>query len=121
MSEKDIGSDALADGKELEKYVGKKPKRKLKRGPKVTTHYPLAEIIWNDASGLRHGWMYKADKLEPQLVMSVGFIIDEDEDHVVYASDTDSEGAHNGRTQIPRGMIQSMRLLRKPSYKNGNK
>jgi len=101
--------------------ASEKPKKRSKNTSKVkvTTHYPLAEIIWNDASGLRHGWMYKADKLEPQLVLSVGFIIEEDEEHVVYASDTDSEGAHNGRTQIPKGMIKSMRILRKPSYKNG--
>jgi len=118
MTERKEGEYTVIDAISLPTEKPKKRSKSTSR-PRVTTHYPLAEIIWNDASGLRHGWLYKADKLEPQLVLSVGFIIEEDEDHVVYASDTDSEGAHNGRTQIPKGMIKSMRILRKPTYKNG--
>lgn len=76
-------------------------------------HYPLAEIVWDDASGFRHGWMDKVDDPKPQLVISVGFLIKDTPDYVIYASDVDGDGAHNGRTQIPRGMIKTLRILRK--------
>lgn len=76
--------------------------------------YPLVEVIWDDAAGLRHGWMDEKEELKPQLVLSVGFLIQETDDHIVIAMDTDQEGAHNGRSQIPRGMIKHMKILKKP-------
>ena len=76
-------------------------------------HYNLCEVVWDDAAGLRHGWTAKEEKLEPQLCLSVGFLIRENADHIMIASDTDAEGSHNGRTQIPRGMIKKIKILRK--------
>lgn len=73
----------------------------------------MVEIVWDDAAGLRHGWLDKSDPLVPQLALSVGFVIREDDDHIVIASDTDDGGAHNGRTQIPKGMIKSRKVLKK--------
>ena len=76
-------------------------------------HYPMVEVQWDDAAGLRHGWTNKEEKLEPQLCLSVGFLIRENDDHIMIASDTDAEGSHNGRTQIPRGMVKRIKILRK--------
>jgi len=75
-------------------------------------HYPLVEIVWDDAAGLRHGWTSKEEKVEPYIALSVGFLIRETPDHVMIAQDTDGEGSHNGRSQIPRGMVKKLRVLR---------
>lgn len=83
---------------------------KLKR---PLQHYQLVEVIWDDAAGLRHGWTAKEEKLEPQLCISVGFLIRENADHIMIAQDTDADGSHNGRTQIPRGMVKRLKVLRK--------
>jgi hypothetical protein len=81
--------------------------------------WPLVEVIWDDAAGLRHGWEDKVEKLEPQLCMSVGFLIFENTDHIILAMDMDAEGNHNGRSQIPKGMVKAVRVLRKAA--NGKK
>lgn len=75
--------------------------------------YPLVEIVWDDAAGLRHGWTAKEEKLEPYICLSVGFLIRETEDHILIAQDTDGDGSHNGRSQIPRGMVKKLKVLRK--------
>ena len=76
-------------------------------------HFNLCEIVWDDASGIRHGWLAKTEQAEPYLALSVGFVIRETPEHIVIAQDTDGEGGHNGRSQIPRGMVKKMRVLRK--------
>jgi hypothetical protein len=90
----------------------KKPK--LKRPEQ---HYDMVEVIWDDAAGFRDGWKDKTDPIEPQLALSAGFLIVDDVDHIILASDTDERGAHNGRTQIPRGMVKSIRIMRKKDEK----
>lgn len=93
----------------------KKSKNSLKR-PKQ--HYPMVEVIWDDAAGFRDGWKDKLDPLDPQLAISVGFLIVDGPDHIVIAGDTDERGAHNGRTQIPRGMVKRIRVIRKADIKS---
>jgi hypothetical protein len=75
--------------------------------------YDLCEVWWDDAAGLRHGWMDRTEKPKAQMVLSVGFLIADEEEHIIIAQDTDGEGSHNGRTQIPRGMVKRMKVLRK--------
>lgn len=79
--------------------------------------YPLVEVIWDDAAGLRHGWESEVDKLEPQLVRSIGFLLFDGPDHVIIAMDLDGEGQHNGRSQIPKGMLRQIRTLRKANVR----
>lgn len=81
-------------------------------------HYDLYEVWWDDAAGLRHGWMDKTEKPRPQMVISTGFLIVDEPEHIIIAQDTDADGSHNGRTQIPRGMVKYMRLLRKKDVKH---
>jgi hypothetical protein len=61
--------------------------------------------------------MDRTEKPKAQMVISVGFLISDEQDHIIIAQDTDDGGAHNGRTQIPRGMVKKMRLLRKKDDK----
>jgi hypothetical protein len=76
-------------------------------------HYPLVEVIWNDASELTSGWTDEIEKDEPQLALSVGFLVRETKEHIIIAQDTDEHGHHNGRSQIPRGMVKKIKVLRK--------
>ena len=81
-------------------------------------HYPLVEVVWNDASELTSGWSQEIEeKDEPALALSVGFLIRETKEHIVIAQDTDPNGHHNGRSQIPRGMVKKMKVLRKQDKK----
>jgi len=85
----------------------------LKKFKAPAIHYPLVLIVWDDAAGFRHGWTSKDEPLVPQLAVSVGFLIQETEHHILIAQDTDGDGAHNGRGQIPKGMVRSMKILKK--------
>ena len=76
-------------------------------------HFDLIEVVWDDASGLRHGWLARTEQAEPYVALSVGFLIRETAEHIIIAQDTDGEGGHNGRSQIPRGMVKKIKVLRK--------
>ena len=86
---------------------------KIKKVKRPFQYYDLYEVWWDDAAGLRNGWMERTEHPKPQMVISVGFLISETEDHIIIAQDTDPDGQHNGRTQIPRGMIKHAKILRK--------
>ena|SRR5260370_38398362 len=82
-----------------------------------TQKYPLVEVWWDDATHLDMGWKtqeeFKKESLHPEIVLSVGFLIAETQDHVVLAMDVDKEGQHNQRGQIPRSMVKHTRVIRK--------
>ncbi len=92
--------------------------KKLKRPEQ---YYTMVEVWWDDAAGLRHGWMDRTEKPKAQMVLSVGFLIVDEPEHIIIAQDTDDGGAHNGRTQIPRGMVKNIRILRKKDKGESNK
>lgn len=75
-------------------------------------HYALVEVIWEDCAGMDSGWA-KTIKVNPVLIRSAGFLVLCDKNHVVIATDTCGEGEHNGRTQIPKGMVKEMKILRR--------
>ena len=75
--------------------------------------FDLVEVTWDDASSLEHGWVDPADeKPQPQLVKTVGFLVNESEHYLVIASTTDGNWV-NGRFQIPKGMVKSVKPLRR--------
>ena len=78
----------------------------MSKNKRPEQHYDLYEVWWDDAAGPK-----------AQMVLSVGFLIVDEEEHIIIAQDTDENGAHNGRTQIPRGMLKKMKLLRKKDAK----
>lgn len=90
---------------------------KIKKLKRPGQHYDMVEVVWDDAAGFRDGWKDKIDPIEPQLALSVGFLVVDDPEHIILASDTDERGAHNGRTQIPRGMVKKIKVLRKKDQK----
>lgn len=75
--------------------------------------YDLIEVWWSDASEMESGWATDLEKPAHAMALSVGFLLMDDKDHLVIALDTDEEGAHNGRSQIPRGMVKKIKILRK--------
>lgn len=75
-------------------------------------HFAMVEVIWDDAAAHENGWTDEV-LVGPQLVLSVGFLVYCKKDYVVIAQDQDEEGGHNGRTQIPRGMVKKIKVLRK--------
>lgn len=70
-------------------------------------------VLWDDATELPAGWTDEVEEVEPALAISVGFLIKETKDHIVLALDIDANGHHNGRSQIPRGMVKSIKVLKK--------
>lgn len=92
--------------------------KKVKKPKRPKQHYDLLEVLWDDAAGLRHGWMDRTEEPKPQMVVSVGFLIVDTADHIIIAQDVDDDGGHNGRTQIPRGMVKHIKVLRR---KDGQK
>lgn len=80
--------------------------------------YPIAEILWDDASALDPGWLSHEESVKHEhvnaLVRSIGFIIQDNEDSVIYCSDVDKAGETNGRSRIPKAMVKSIRYLTKP-------
>lgn len=75
--------------------------------------WDMVEVVWNDASALTDGWAKDVERDEPALALSVGFLIRETKEHIVIAQDVDGEGHHNGRSQIPKGMVKKLKVLRK--------
>lgn len=88
---------------------------------RFNTPYPIAEIWWEDAAALESGWLSKEESTKQEsvntLVRSVGFIVQETEEHVIYCSDVDHEGETNGRSKIPKAMIRKIRHLGGPRKK----
>lgn len=74
--------------------------------------FDVVEVIWDDASAHKPEWTDTVE-VEPALVISVGFLVFCNRSHIVIAQDLDADGEHNGRTQIPRGMVKSLKVLTK--------
>jgi hypothetical protein len=91
----------------------KSGKSKSKTTSKVKIPYDLVMVVWDDAAGLRDGWVAKHEEIEPYICISVGFLVRDNGTHYVIAQDVGEDGSHNGRTQIPEGMVKSIRILRK--------
>ena len=85
----------------------------MKKVKRPTQHFDLVEVIWDDASGIRHGWIAKSETAEAYVALSVGFLIRETDDHITICQDTDCEGSSNGRSQIPKGMVKKIKILRR--------
>jgi hypothetical protein len=74
--------------------------------------YPLIEVIWDDAAS-GSGWHEaKEVKFEPQIVVTVGFLIAENNKYIIIGH-TYSEGDYVGDFQIPKGMIVSRKVLKR--------
>lgn len=84
--------------------------------------YNLVEVIWDDATSLSQGWKEREDfdkeEIKPEIVLSVGFLVKQSDDYLILAMDTDGDGDHASRSQIPMGMVRKLKIIRKAD-KNG--
>lgn len=71
--------------------------------------YPLVEVLWVDAY-TDHGWENEVEVRE-ELVITVGFLVTDNEKGLCIASSTGEDGSHNARIVIPAGMIRQMRTI----------
>lgn len=84
----------------------------MPRTKKPKHPYPLAQVTWVDAE-TTHGWEHAFGEIKPSVptVVTVGFLIYQDENLVSIASTVGDDRAHNARIQIPVGMIKDLKLL----------
>lgn len=83
---------------------------KIKRPKQI---YPLVEVIWEDIGEHEGGWISKADIIKPILMLSIGFLVADTDEHIVIAMDLCSDGTTNQRAQLPKGVIKKLKILRK--------
>ena len=82
------------------------------KGPKQI--YPVVMVVWEDIEGQDGGWIKPGHAdIVPCLMSSVGYLVLDTEDYIVYASDLAQDGTTNGRTQVPKGNVKSIRVLKK--------
>lgn len=77
--------------------------------------YPIVEIVWEDI-GSPSGWIkpgHDSITTDPVLITSVGYLVMDTPEYIVYASDVAHDGDINGRTQVPRGNVKKIKILRK--------
>ena len=76
--------------------------------------YPLVEVLWDDATEL-DGWQeeHEEEELKRCLILSVGFLVKKTKSHIVLAMDLSHDRMRNGRSQIPLGMVQKIKVLKK--------
>lgn len=78
--------------------------------------YPIVEIVWEDITNHGKGWVAHLEipqEVQPMLISSVGYLVLDTPDYVVYAADLSADGETNDRTQIPRANVKSIKVLRK--------
>ena len=69
-------------------------------------------IEWEDASSLEHGWVDTEEPTEAQMASTVGFLVLNTDERVVVATTTDGRWV-NTRFQIPKGMVRSMKVIKR--------
>ena len=77
--------------------------------------YPIVEIVWEDI-GSPSGWIkpgHDSITTDPVLITSVGYLVMDTQEYIVYASDVANDGDINGRTQVPRSNVKKIKVLRK--------
>ena len=76
--------------------------------------YPLVEVLWDDATELDE-WQEESDEeeLKPCLILSVGFLVVRTKSYIVICQDLSHDRMRNGRSQIPMGMVKSIKVLKK--------
>ena len=76
--------------------------------------YPLVEVLWDDATEIK-GWKeeHEEEELKPCMILSVGFLVKQTKSHVVIAQDLSDDHMRNGRSQIPRGMVKRLKVIKK--------
>lgn len=69
------------------------------------------EVTWVDSNAL-HGWTRKAGDIPLGLSQSCGYLVSQDEKHVVICLSTSVTGENLCTLSIPREVVQEIRYLR---------
>lgn len=79
------------------------------------------ELVWNDAASLSLGWCSAEETvLTQQLVVTRGYFVKEDDEHICIASTSD--GVHFvGQFQVPKAMLKRRKVLSRKKRKPGIK
>ena len=73
--------------------------------------YPYVEVIWQDAA-TDQGWKDQSDIDEdPELAMTRGWVVRENEVFVWIAATVDEQGTHTQRIKVPVAMIKSRKEI----------
>lgn len=92
------------------------PVTKKKRNVSSKYLYPLVEVVWLDAV-THNAWVdlnELMEKVSPSLTMTVAFLMKEDAE-AYYMASTYHEGESNAQITVPKGMVKSFRVLKKPT------
>lgn len=92
--------------------------------PELSTFpYDFVEVIWDDAK-CETGWMPENEMEEPgeEIAYSVGWLVQKTKKHLVIGASislNEDDGVYhfNNRQQIPRGMVKSIKVLKKKCSK----
>lgn len=73
--------------------------------------FSLVQVEWKDAQ-TGHGWEHEEDlTIDIPVVITVGFLIKEDDNGILIASSVGTDRHSNARIVIPKGMIVSRKDL----------
>ena len=73
--------------------------------------FQLVEVHWKEAQ-TGHGWEHEEDlTVEIPIVITVGFLIKENDDGLVIASSVGTDRHSNARITIPKGMVVTRKDL----------
>lgn len=74
--------------------------------------FQLIEIHWDDAA-TDHGWEHSDDVVASEnIAITIGWLVKENDKHLVIASTVCDDGSCNGRINIPKGMVVKKKVLR---------
>ena len=75
--------------------------------------YPIVEITWEDIEAQDGGWIKPGHTdIVPCLMSSIGYLVLDMDQYVVYASDLAQDGTTNGRTQVPKSNVKSIKVIK---------
>lgn len=88
---------------------------------KTTLRFPIVLVVWDDAEGGGGGWTDVPEELHHKLVTTVGFLVKQTDSHILLCMDYEDDGGLQiaGKSQIPIGMVQSIKYITKYTLSKG--
>lgn len=75
--------------------------------------FKRVEVVWDDAETTALGWEHINElTIEPRLAVTIGFLLRENDEHIVISHSADGDANTNGRIQIPVKMIKERREVK---------
>ena len=75
-------------------------------------HHRIVQLYWLDITGHEDTWTEQKDiKPDPTHVLSVGYLVHEDDHYVVLAEGVSADKGYNQLSTFPKGCIVNMKEL----------